>query len=212
MNDIKIAHLNISSSGPDLMKPQTLINSLHLKFTDIFFVLRKQKSQRKTNSFLSITDTNPPQINKPSSENAKEGVVTLISNKLSNFVTKHETLIEGKATKIQMNINNQVFNIICIYAPSQGDSVAKPFFEKILVDEHFENNEHNIIIGDFNAIQIPQLDRHPNPETYYKKKTAKIINDFKLDYAMVDPWRTTHPEKQTFSGKTVPMPRELITP
>ena len=198
MNDIKIAHLNISSSGPDLMKPQTLINSLHRKFTDIICIT-EAKITKKNKFFFKHTGYSPPHINKPSSESAKEGVVTLISNRLNNNVTKHETLIEGKATKIQLNINNQNFNILCIYAPSQGDNVSKPFYEKILVDEHFENNHHNIIIGDFNVIQTQQLDRHPNPKSYYKKNTAKTINNFKLDYAMVDPWRTTHPEKQTFS-------------
>ena len=186
MNDIKIAHLNISSSGPDLVKPQTLINSLYLKFTDIICIT-EAKITKKNKHFFKHNGYKPPHINQPSLESAKEGVVTLISNKLSSFVTRHETLIEGKATKIQININSQAFNIICIYAPSQGDNLAKPFFEKILIDEHFDNNEYNIIIGDFNTIQIPPLDRDSNPKTYYKKNTAKVINDFKLDYSMVDP-------------------------
>ena len=122
MNDIKIGHFNISSSGPVLVKPQTLINSLYLKFTDIICIT-EAKITKKNKHYFKHNGYKPPHINQPSLESAKEGVVTLISNKLSSFVTRHETLIEGKATKIQININSQAFNIICIYAPFQGDNL-----------------------------------------------------------------------------------------
>ena len=43
-----------------------------------------------------------------------------------------------------------------------------------------------IIIGDFNTIQDSTLDRSPGAREYYKK-TAGLVNNFKLEYSLVDP-------------------------
>ena len=86
-----------------------------------------------------------------------------------------------------LNLNNKKFNITCIYAPIQGDSEALLFFNKFF-DKNYDNDENNIIIGDFNTVQDAELDRPPGAKEYYKKKTARLINNFKLDNSLVDPW------------------------
>ena len=56
-----------------------------------------------------------------------------------------------------------------------------------------------MIIGDFNAVLDPKIDRKDPSITYQKPRTQKLLTDYMLENAMVDPWRSTYPQKQEFS-------------
>ena len=57
------------------------------------------------------------------------------------------------------------------------------------------------MIGDFNTTLDPKLDRKDNSIKYQKMKTSKLINDYILENSLVDPWRTSHPDRQEFSWR-----------
>ena len=59
--------------------------------------------------------------------------------------------------------------------------------------------ENCIIIGDFNAVLDPKMDRKNPNIVYQKPKTQKLLTDYMLENAMVDPWRSTYPQKREFS-------------
>ena len=82
----------------------------------------------------------------------------------------------------------------CLYAPSQSDDVWSKFFTTFFAS--LPTSFNNFFIGDFNAVLVPTLDR--------KNTSTKIIADFMLDNAAVDPWRTSHPEKLEFSWNLSP--------
>ena len=109
-------------------------------------------------------------------------------------------LAKGRATQIKFRMNEQDFECICLYAPSQSDTVSTKFFENLFNTlSPTEDSENRIIIGDFNTTLDPTLDRKNNSIKYQKIRTSKLINDFTLDNSLVDPWRTSHPDRREFS-------------
>ena len=59
--------------------------------------------------------------------------------------------------------------------------------------------QNTIYIGDFNVVQNPALDRRNTKIKYHKPKTQKFLTNCMLDHALVDPWRTQHPNAIQFS-------------
>ena len=59
--------------------------------------------------------------------------------------------------------------------------------------------QNTIYIGDFNVVQNPALDRRNTKIKYHKPKTHKFLTNCMLDHALVDPWRTQHPNAIQFS-------------
>ena len=59
--------------------------------------------------------------------------------------------------------------------------------------------QNTIYIGDLNVIQNPALDRRNTKIKYHKPKTHKFLTNCMLDHALVDPWRTQHPNAIQFS-------------
>ena len=197
--ELKIAHLNIFSTGPDLTKPQTLINSLAKQKTDIICITEAKITNKNRNYFShSLYDTH---INASPEQTTKQGIVTLTAKHLRDHISKHDTLYEGTTNLIKLSLDHKNFNIICIYAPSQGDTESVPFFTKLFEDNNLQHDDNNIIIGDFNTVQDDNMDRPLGAKEYYKKKTARLINNFKLDNSLVDPWRITYPEIREYSWK-----------
>ena len=59
--------------------------------------------------------------------------------------------------------------------------------------------QNTIYIGDFNVVQNTTLDRRNPSIKYHKPKTHKFLTSSMLDHALVDPWRTQHPNAVQFS-------------
>ena len=94
-------------------------------------------------------------------------------------------------------MNKQKFSSFCIYAPSQCDSTSEKFYSDLL--ETTEKYENSIIIGNFNKVLGPELNRKDLSKIYKKPKTLKLLTYHMLEHAMVDPWRSTYPQKIEFS-------------
>ena len=58
----------------------------------------------------------------------KEGVATLIRKDLNVKDTDIKFLAKGRATQIKFRMNEEDFECICLYAPSQSDTVYTNFF------------------------------------------------------------------------------------
>ena len=90
VKEIKIAHLNIFSTGSDLTKPQTLINSLAKQKTDIICITEAKITNKNCNHFNhKLYDTH---INANLGQTTKEGIVTLTVKSLRDHITLHDTL------------------------------------------------------------------------------------------------------------------------
>ena len=61
----------------------------------------------------------------------KEGLIILIHKTLCHIPPTITHLHPGRATSIEINLDNKPFKCFCLYAPFQGDSVSHPFFEDL---------------------------------------------------------------------------------
>ena len=157
INDLKIAHINIWATGPILTKPQTLINSLYKQHTDLICITEAKINNNNANYY--IHNQYITHINRAPNNSSKDGVVTLIHKNLQPHITAHRTIEAGTATEIELTIAERTMRIMCIYAPSQGDDIAGPFFERTIFNRDWNSEQDNQIIGDFNLIQEVNLDR-----------------------------------------------------
>ena len=199
-NNLRIAHLNIQSTGHLLTKPQTIIDFFARRKTDIICLTEIKISKTNQNFYHHKdyhTTLNLPLD--PLNNSPKEGIAILIHKDIHNHKTTITNQTPGKVSKIQTDINNEEYTFYCLYAPSQSDLVSNNFFSNLLQDPPQTIN--TIFIGDFNTVLDPNIDRKDPSKPYHKPKTSKTINDYILDNALVDPWRTTHPNKKEFSWK-----------
>ena len=193
--------MNVCSSGPVLNKPQATILCYAKKKYDIICLTEIKISKSNRNYYFHKdyhTHLNLPTDHLQNSP--KEGVATLIRKDLNVREEDIKFITKGRATQIKFNMNEQNFECVCLYAPSQSDTVSTKFFENLFNTlSPTEDSENRIIIGDFNTALDPTLDRKNNTIKYQKIRTSKLINDFALDNSLVDPWRTSHPDRREFS-------------
>ena len=183
------------SSGPVLTKPQSTILHFAKKKVDII-CLTEIKISKSNRNFYFHKDYNtylnlPPD---PFNNAPREGVATLIKKELceNNFDVSFP--VEGRATHIKFEINDEKLDCHCLYAPSQSDTVSSKFFTELL--DSLPDCDNSIFLGDFNTVLDPALDRKDTDRPYHKPKTSRIINDHALNNALVDPWRTANPLKR----------------
>ena len=129
----------------------------------------------------------------------KEGLIILLHKTLCHTPPTITHLHPGRATSIEINLDNTPLRCFCLYAPSQGDSASLPFYEDLFNTHPPDPMQNTIYIGDFNVVQNPALDRRNTKIKYHKPKTHKFLTNCMLDHALVDPWRTQHPNAIQFS-------------
>ena len=197
-SNFRVAHLNICAAGQFLNKAQSIITFFARKKIDII-CLSEIKMSKQNRTFFQHKDYNTffntppdPLLNSP-----KEGIAVLISKNIDPQHVKVQNLSPGRALKVEFKVNEQTFSALCIYAPSQGDSASIKFYETLI--EKTNNFENCIVIGDFNVVLDPKLDRRNSNIAYHKPRTHKLLTDYILENAMVDPWRATYPQKQEYS-------------
>ena len=132
-------------------------------------------------------------------QSPKEGLIILIHKDLSHSPPPVTHIHPGRTTCFEINLENKPLKCFCIYGPSQGDSASLPFYEDLFNNHPPDPMQNTIYIGDFNVVQNPAQDRRNTKIKYHKPKTHKLLTNCMLDHALVDPWRTQHPNTTLFS-------------
>merc|ERR1711954_542438 len=73
------------------------------------------------------------------------------------------------------------------------------FYEDLFDSHPPDPTQNTIYIGDFNVVQNTTLDRKNPSIKYHKPKTHKYLIASMLEHALVDPWRTQHPNSTLYS-------------
>ncbi|VDI76277.1 exodeoxyribonuclease III [Mytilus galloprovincialis] len=127
------------------------------------------------------------------SSNSK-GVAILFSEKFKFEITETGRDSIGRTISVHVKTpgNNGIF-IYNIYAPNlAGD--RKSFFEKdILID----NNNRNIVLGDFNCALIKNLDRKPVP--LRDDIGSHELKTFVEHNELIDVWRKRYPKEKQYT-------------
>ena len=200
LDNLKIAHLNIRASGQDLSKPQATIIHFAQQNTDIMCIT-EVKISRKNYNYYHHKDYNTFH-NLPTNHQEqapKEGLIILIRKTLCYNPPTITHIHPGRATTILFNLPELSLKCYCLYAPSQNDTTSLPFYEDLFDTHPPDPTQNTIYIGDFNVVQNTTLDRRNPSINYHKPKTHKYLTSSMLDHALVDPWRTQHPNAVQYS-------------
>ena len=163
-SDFRVAHLNICAAGKQLTKAQSLIGHFARKKIDLICLSEVKISKQNRNFFHHKgynTFLNTPTDHLQNSP--KEGIAILLSKNIDPQHVKVENIDPGRASKIDFQVNDQKFTTFCIYAPSQCDSTSEKFYNNLL--NKAELHDNSIILGDFNVVLDPKIDRN-DPEKH----------------------------------------------
>ena len=135
------------------------------------------------------------------SKAGKSGVMTFIPKRLEKNVVYQWNDDEGRFLVIQLDINNKIYTLINLYAPTQNHPQAQLDFldnlEKLIIK--FENSTF-IIAGDYNIALNPKLDRWKPKNLKPSPAAVKLLNLCEM-YNLVDIWRLRNPTAKRFTWR-----------
>ena len=109
---------------------------------------------------------------------------------------KIEKHLDGKAIKVLAQIENQIFQLINIYAPT--DSKDRLTFFKEL-HKIIEKRNNTLLAGDFNMLEDIFLDKLGGNTSNTHLIGLDIITEIKNQNNLIDIWRKINPHKRLFT-------------
>ena len=121
-----------------------------------------------------------------------------IVSKLGMDVEGINELILGRALLLRLHLNDIHIEVIGVYAPATPDQRVN-FYE--LLGNHLSNLLHNlefqILMGDFNCVENPLLDRSKRWDS--REPGAKEMRAIVSTYGMTDIYRDAHAKKRFYT-------------
>ena len=130
--------------------------------------------------------------------NGRQGVAIMVSNECKEKTKLVYKDNEGRFIHVTYETDNQIFNIVSVYAPNKYLEKSKYFK---VIKQYIENLENIIIGGDFNTT-LSNLDKgskskHSSDEGY------RSLNDMINNCNIYDIWRARNECKRVFSWKRI---------
>ena len=88
--------------------------------------------------------------------------------------------------------------LINIYALNED---APEFFEELFKEIEKVECREMIIVGDYNLVQDPAIDRIE--PVLYSPKSCQLLEVVKKSWDLIDPWRDRNPEERIYSWMQV---------
>ena len=128
--------------------------------------------------------------------NNSRGVCVLVNPKFQGKISNILCDQEGRYILCDIWHDDVLCTMANIYAPnSDSPGFFQQIFEKVV-----HRNDRNIVIGDFNTVLNPELDRKKYPgQDKGLTKSAQVINNHKVQHHMEDIWRIQNPDKIRYS-------------
>ena len=124
------------------------------------------------------------------------GVAILFSKPLNIEILKTEKHLDGKLIKSLTKIENQIFQLINIYAPTiPKDRIT--YFQEL--QKIIENRNNTILAGDFNMLEDIFLDKLGGNNSSTHLLGSEIITDIKNQNNLIDIWRKLNPDKRLYT-------------
>ena len=157
--------------------------------------------QRRFQNSLQIYHSADP--DEPGSRNGVSIAVNKRLVKTANLETR--TIMEGRAMSIEVPWNGEdTLRIMNVYAPAKNNEKAA-FWEQLLQKfETEEEPEPDMVVGDFNIVENPEIDRLQNSGTADPAKARETFSNFSTNLNLADGWRRRHQRKRcyTYVGRT----------
>lgn len=125
------------------------------------------------------------------------GVAILLHPNLDCKVLSVDDVLAGRALKVSVSISDEIFHLINIHAPNNGQE-RQIFFQTLQQFlARLDPNDQIIFGGDFNCTLKPSLDRCSKQESH--PRSAQELMDLIKRFDLVDPWRMHNRDKIEFS-------------
>lgn len=205
---IKILTINIGNPSKERAKKQ--VDWIKNREEDIFFLTETKNSDGCNyiaNYFLQERlDCDKLNVSFPQSKTGDYGVMCLSKMDIVNshlpFLQKDQ--YHCRFLKTDININGQIFNIICLYVPSRDQSYEKIMRKKLFLERTLEYikknyNDCTIICGDLNIV-----DRNHVPRYSAFKEWEYKFYDALIELGFIDTYKFCCPQKREYSwvGRT----------
>ena len=131
-------------------------------------------------------------------QNSKTGV-TLLLNKNITFQNTHLTFeIKGRAIAVNFEILNNKFFALVIYAPALRKDRPE-FFKDVLhmVATAQLNVAYRLLLGDFNCVEFPALDRSVQRDT--SESGVKVLQEITQTLQLQDSYRHKQKTEKVFT-------------
>ena len=190
--DIKVLSLNVRGLH-NRHKRKSLYSWIKNKGFDICFLQETFCIQNTVNKFNQFWSGDI--YHSCSNSSHSRGVSIMISKKLSYKVHSYHTDDIGRKILINIEINDQMYTLVNIYAPNTiSDRVT--FFEQLndFINCHSINKSNLIIGGDFNCVS-EERDRVSGVVHISSKQLSKLLHEVDA----IDIWRILHPDEIAFT-------------
>jgi exonuclease III len=181
----------------DMVKRQAVFQKK--KGPGIFLLQETHSTVKTSNKFIEQWG-NKNIIFAHGTSNSK-GVAILFSNNFEYELIREEVDTEGRFLIIDVKINNKMFTIANIYAPTRNFQHEQIIIFKKLQDGiQLFTLENTIIGGDLNLYLNPRLDKlDAMPDTNDNPDYRKNIISFMETEDLVDIWRLLNPYSRIFT-------------
>ena len=125
------------------------------------------------------------------------GVCILISKKLNLEIQQFVKDTQGRYIILKCKIDGEEIVLANIYAPNTDS----PEFFVELLEQLGEIQGKKLILGDFNTVLDPMLDRPAWSPSKKLSQSAQVLLQFKEDALYTDVWRDRNPDKRIFTWR-----------
>ena len=201
---IKLASLNMNGVGSQAQNKWGSIHNtmkrrkialLALQESHPADALRETLARRFRNSLGLLHSADP---NDPSTTNG----VTIVINKSilnpDNIICK--TVTQGRVMQIEIPWNGtDRLRIMNIYAPARNPEKAKFWEDLLKTIESDDTLRPDILLGDFNLAEHPELDRLVNRAGADPVAARNALSALTVELNLTDGWRRRHPRKRGYT-------------
>ena len=142
---------------------------------------------------LWTTEWGGPIYSSYGTSQAKE-TPTSINPKFNITVGRTVKDSDGGYVIMDLSIDETSFALVNVYVPNRDDP---EFFKQLFKEITNMENTSLIVLGDFNLILDPKLDR-ANSKIYHPQ-ARKTLLEFPEHFELVDPWRVRNPLTKRYS-------------
>ena len=194
---LSVASINVNGFG-DPNKRRRVLHDLRTNKYDIICLQETHAQLADVNEYRrgwpgpSVWTTTPP------SHGRSGGIAVLFNRRrftTDDFTVLHQDDDTGTVLAVQLAINtNTTINITAVYAPNDP-ATRRVFFEDLAdVSASFSAADHNILLGDFNCVQDPVLDRaSPSLDASAALAGSVELLGLTAQLNVIDVWRHHHP-------------------
>ena len=198
VGSLKVVSMNVRG----LRNPRKRRTLFHAFKKDKYDIICLQETHLIESDLPMIKKEWPFPVHLVAGTSNSKGLITLFSNKLSssNINMKY---VNERCMISQVLVNSENVLIYNIYAPCVESEKPKflIFIKNLVVLNTFNEQDHILIVGDFNTVLDNKLDIVSGLP--HNVKTVEKFNNVVNELLLVDIWRSAHPHRKEFTWSKV---------